>query len=158
MDSIERGGAAGKNELLLESSGLRADDRRRATPGIISRSRCKDESEIYVDDMVTPKITWTDSTHRRGQIGVRAFQSNAQFDNVTFTNAAPLRLDLQRAGNLLQFTWQQNANNLQLARPRTSLRQPVGLLSPTPPLFPTVNGISPAIAAQPSQFYRLQPK
>lgn len=72
--------------------------------------------KVYVDDMSTPKITWTDATHRRGQIGVRAFQCNAQFDNVTFTNAASLRVELQRSETGLAFSWPQTAHNLQLAR------------------------------------------
>lgn len=42
---------------------------------------------VYVGDMVTPKITATDTSFRRGQIGVRSHFANAQFDNVTFTRS-----------------------------------------------------------------------
>ncbi|HEY0685452.1 MAG TPA: family 16 glycoside hydrolase [Steroidobacter sp.] len=42
---------------------------------------------VYVGDMVTPKITATDSSFGRGQIGVRSHFTNAQFDNVTFTRS-----------------------------------------------------------------------
>jgi hypothetical protein len=42
---------------------------------------------VYVGDMVTPRITATDSTFGRGQIGVRSHFANAQFDNVTFTRS-----------------------------------------------------------------------
>jgi hypothetical protein len=114
---------------------------------------------VYVNDMATPKITWTDSAHRRGQIGVRAFQSNAQFDNVTFSNAAPLRLDLQRAGNLLQFSWQQNAYNLQLAQ-TTNLNPPTSWQAVTNPAT-LLNGQWNLSLPQPPeawQFYRLQPR
>lgn len=43
--------------------------------------------KIYVGDMTTPKIDTTDSTFRRGQIGVRSHFANAQFDNVVFTRS-----------------------------------------------------------------------
>jgi hypothetical protein len=70
--------------------------------------------KVFVNDLVQPKITWTDSTFRRGQIGVRSYNANAQFDNISFSNAAPIRLNLRRSGNLLNFTWPQNSQNLQL--------------------------------------------
>ena len=70
--------------------------------------------KVFVNDLVQPKITWTDATFRRGQIGVRSFHANAQFDNISFSNAAPIRLNLQRSGNLLNFTWPQNSQNLQV--------------------------------------------
>ncbi len=44
---------------------------------------------VYVDDMTAPKITRSDSTFVRGQIGVRAFHCNAQFRNISFSNAIP---------------------------------------------------------------------
>ncbi len=72
--------------------------------------------KVYVNDLNTPKLALSDSTHRRGQIGVRAFQCNAQFDNITFTNAAPLRVELQKSDAGLTFSWPQTAFNLQLAR------------------------------------------
>lgn len=52
---------------------------------------------VYVGDMVTPKITATDSSLRRGQIGVRSHFTNAQFDNVTFTRS--LSIDDFQDGN-----------------------------------------------------------
>ena len=114
---------------------------------------------VYVNDLATPKITWTDSTHRRGQIGVRAFQSNAQFDNVTFSNAAPLRLNLQLEGNVLQFSWLQNAYNLQLAG-TSNLTQSANWLPVTnsPTLSNGQWNLSLPLPALPAQFYRLQPK
>jgi len=42
---------------------------------------------VYVGDMVTPKINATDSTFKRGQIGLRSHFANAQFDNVVFTRS-----------------------------------------------------------------------
>lgn len=42
---------------------------------------------VYVDDMATPRITASDSSFGRGQIGVRSHFANAQFDNVTFTRS-----------------------------------------------------------------------
>jgi len=47
----------------------------------------------------------TDTNFYRGQIGVRAFQCDAQFDNVTFSNAVPLRLQLRQTGNQMQCSW-----------------------------------------------------
>jgi hypothetical protein len=115
--------------------------------------------KVYVNNLTTPKITWTDSTHRRGQIGVRAFQCNAQFDNVTFTNAAPLRVELQRSDTGLAFSWPQTAFNLALARTPS--------LSAVPDWLPVTNPAAlsngrwslslpwPKAAAE---FYRLQPR
>jgi hypothetical protein len=115
--------------------------------------------KIYVDDMATPKIIRDDSTHGRGQIGVRTFQSNAQFDNVTFSNAASLRLNLQRAGNLLQFAWQQNAYNLQLTQ-TTNLFPPPNWLPVTNTATLSNGQWNLALPQPPAtwQFYRLQPK
>jgi BNR repeat-like domain/Domain of Unknown Function (DUF1080) len=70
--------------------------------------------KIYVNDLVTPKISWTDTNFNRGQIGVRAFQCNAQFDNVTFSNAVPLQLSLSQAGNQFQFSWPQTSVSVRL--------------------------------------------
>ncbi|ADO71607.1 AbfB domain-containing protein [Stigmatella aurantiaca] len=38
---------------------------------------------VYVDDMVTPRITVTDTSYASGTIGVRTYQAAARFDNVT---------------------------------------------------------------------------
>ncbi|MFO1515228.1 MAG: family 16 glycoside hydrolase, partial [Verrucomicrobiota bacterium] len=115
--------------------------------------------KVYVNDMATPKITWADNTHRRGQIGVRTFQSNAQFDNITFSNATPLRLNLQLAANQLQFSWLQNAYNLQLAG-TSSLTQSANWLPVTnsPTLSNGQWNLSLPLPAPPAQFYRLQTK
>lgn len=61
--------------------------------------------QVFVDNMSVPKITFTDATFRRGQIGVRAFQCDAQFDNVTFSNAVPLKLSLTNATSSLRLAW-----------------------------------------------------
>lgn len=52
---------------------------------------------VYVTDMTTPKISVTDSSFGRGQIGVRSHFANAQFDNVTFTRS--LSIDDFQDGN-----------------------------------------------------------
>ena len=115
---------------------------------------------VYVDDMTTPKITWNDTTHRRGQIGVRAFQSNAQFDNVTFSNAAPPYLNFLRTGNQLQFSWLQNAFNLQLVQ--TADLNPPGNWSPvTNPAAVLANGqwiLSLPMVEGANQFFQLRPQ
>ncbi len=67
------------------------------------------ELKIFVNDDPAPKIAWTDATFRRGQIGVRTFMGNARFDNVAFTNAAPLRLDLKRNGAQVDLSWPRSA-------------------------------------------------
>jgi hypothetical protein len=64
---------------------------------------------IFVNREPQPKITWTDSTFRRGQIGVRAFQTDAMFGNITYSNAVPLRLDVHRAGARLNLSWPRSA-------------------------------------------------
>jgi hypothetical protein len=89
---------------------------------------------LFVDNLTTPLITCTDTNFYRGQIGVRAFQCNAQFDNVTFSNAVPLRLQLKKAGNQMQCAWPNtsvgvrlcaltNLWNLSQASPMTDLPQ-----------------------------------
>ena len=115
--------------------------------------------KVYVGDMSTPKITWTDATCRRGQIGVRAFQCNAQFDNVTFTNAAPLRVELQRSDSGLAFSWPQTAFDLQLAR-TANVGVPAGWFPLTNPASLS-NGrwsLSLPLPETEAEFYRLQPK
>ena len=55
------------------------------------------ELGVYVGNMSTPKFTRVDTNFTRGQIGVRSFQCDAQFDNVTFSNAVSLSLKLNRS-------------------------------------------------------------
>lgn len=70
--------------------------------------------KIYVNDLTTPKISWTDPNFYRGQIGVRAFHCNAQFDNITFSNAVPLQLRLNNRTNQIQFTWPETSVSVKL--------------------------------------------
>lgn len=73
-----------------------------------------DTVKIYVDDFGAPKITWTGTNFSRGQIGVRAFHCDARFDNVTFSNAVPLKLQLERAGNQWQCLWPNTSVSVKL--------------------------------------------
>lgn len=41
---------------------------------------------VFVNDPSTPRLTSVDTNHSRGQIGLRAFQGNAQFANLSFSN------------------------------------------------------------------------
>lgn len=93
---------------------------------------------LFVDDLATPLITVTNTTFSRGQVGVRAFQCNAQFDNVTFSNAVPLRLELEQTGSQVRCSWpntsvsvklcaQTNLSNLSQARSTTNLPQMTNL-------------------------------
>jgi hypothetical protein len=79
-----------------------------------------DTISVYVDDPTTPRFSFSDSKFSRGQIGVRSYQCNAQFDNVTFSNTAPLRLN-----------WRSDDGELDLAWPQTSW--PVELQETTEP-------------------------
>ena len=50
--------------------------------------------KIYVDDMTTPVITYTDSTYTHGSIGLRIYNSNTYFANISAqTYAAPPAID-----------------------------------------------------------------
>ncbi len=112
--------------------------------------------KVFAGDLATPKITWTDTNFSRGQIGVRAFQCDAQFDNVTFSNAVPLRLKLSRYGGQLQSSWPNtsvsvklctltNLNSLASARALTNL-----------PLLTNDNWQVPVEPIAPCQFFLLR--
>lgn len=45
------------------------------------------EIDVFVDDMGVPKISASDATFTRGQIGVRSHFANARFDDVAFTRS-----------------------------------------------------------------------
>jgi hypothetical protein len=64
---------------------------------------------VYVDDPTTPMFTFGDSSFRRGQIGVRSYMCNAQFDNVTFSNTAPLRLNWKSGDGEMELAWPQTS-------------------------------------------------
>lgn len=69
---------------------------------------------VFVDDLSVAKLVRSDASFARGQIGVRAFQCDAQFDNVTFSNAVPLQLQLSRAGQQSRLTWPETAVSVKL--------------------------------------------
>jgi hypothetical protein len=49
--------------------------------------------KVYVADMVTPKINFTDSSYTVGAIGLRTFNADAKFDNVTVNASVPAPTD-----------------------------------------------------------------
>ncbi len=60
---------------------------------------------VYVNNSSLPQLVVEDFHFARGQIGVRAFQCNAEFDNLRFTNAVPLRLNYRRTPAGLDLDW-----------------------------------------------------
>jgi hypothetical protein len=104
---------------------------------------------IFVDDLTTPRITRTDGIFARGQIGVRSFQCDAQFDNVTFSNAAPLRLQLNPEGDQLRVLWPETAVSVKLQA--TTNLSPSGVASNLPATLSNGGWQSTVIAIEPSQ-------
>lgn len=73
-----------------------------------------EEIRVFVNNLVTPRLVVRDATFLRGQIGVRAHQCDAQFDNVTFSNAVPLRLELRQDAGIREVVWPETAANVRL--------------------------------------------
>jgi len=69
---------------------------------------------LFVNNLSSPVITHSDTNFARGQIGVRAFQCDAQFDNVTFSNTVPMKLALEASGNQLHLAWPQTSVGVKL--------------------------------------------
>jgi hypothetical protein len=69
---------------------------------------------VFVDNLAAPLITRTDTNFNRGQIGVRAFQCDATFDNVTFSNAVRMHLYLQGRGSQLDCSWPDTSVSVKL--------------------------------------------
>ncbi|HEY3863403.1 MAG TPA: hypothetical protein VGO59_16110 [Verrucomicrobiae bacterium] len=69
---------------------------------------------IYVDSAAKPAISYKSGALARGQIGVRAFECNAAFMNVTFSNAAPAALQIRSVSNQVEFSWPQTSHFLKL--------------------------------------------
>jgi hypothetical protein len=111
---------------------------------------------IYVDDLNHPRISWTDGTFTRGQIGVRAYECNAAFNNVTFSNAIPLDLRIQWLGNELSLAWPQTSHDLKLySTSNLTSSTPWTLVTNAPSLF---NGIWSTLIPKgfaSKQFFRL---
>lgn len=56
--------------------------------------------KVYVDDLVTPRISVTDATHASGAVGVRTFDAQATFDNLSVR--APTRFESSLQGWFLR--------------------------------------------------------
>ena len=69
---------------------------------------------VFVNDLSSPRLTVVDTHYPRGQIGVRAFQCNARFDHLSFSNAAPLRLSAERVPEGVQVRWPETAVTVKL--------------------------------------------
>lgn len=69
---------------------------------------------VFVNDVQQPRFVRNDSTFPRGQIGVRAFQCDARFDNLVFSNTAPLRLTVAGNRSQLNFSWPESSVLLKL--------------------------------------------
>ncbi|HWQ91170.1 MAG TPA: exo-alpha-sialidase, partial [Clostridia bacterium] len=110
---------------------------------------------IYVDDMNQPKIEWEDAAHLRGQIGVRAFGCNALFDNVTFSNAVPVRLSLRAADAQLQFSWPQSAWSMQICAAQ-GVEGPWLPLTNAGRLLGGLYHLSISMTTLPARFFKLQ--
>lgn len=70
---------------------------------------------VFVNDASSPQLVCTDSHFARGQIGVRAHQCNAEFDNVRFTCAVPVRLNFRRTPEGLDLWWPWRGATVRLA-------------------------------------------
>lgn len=112
---------------------------------------------VYVDDPITPKFTVSDGSFGRGQIGVRSYQCNAQFDNVTFSNTAPLRLSWRSGDGELALAWPQTSWPVELQE-TTEPGVPSSWLSVTNPAALS-NGqwrVSISATGSPGRFFRLR--
>lgn len=112
---------------------------------------------VYVDSPRIARIAWEDETHARGQIGVRAFQCNARFDHVSYTDTAPLRLDLQSTPGSLEFAWPQSARIPQLhTTADPSAPAPWTPVAATPTLIDDRWRLALPLPHEPTRAYRLQ--
>jgi hypothetical protein len=112
---------------------------------------------VFAGDMNTPKITCTDNTYSRGQLGVRAFQCNARFDNFLFTDAVPVRIGLNLTNGQLRFTWPLCPVNVKLVTCGSLLLPPGGSVIATSPS--PANGqwaLALPLTYAPSQFFWLE--
>lgn len=109
---------------------------------------------VFVNDSAGPLLTFTDSHFTRGQVGVRAFQCNAEFDNLRFSNAAPLRLNYRRSPAGLELGWPATSVTVRLVSSPTLFApgEPV----PRPPAPAEGGGaLVWPIPAEPARFFWL---
>jgi len=112
---------------------------------------------VYVDDPITPKFTFSDASFSRGQIGVRSYMCNAQFDNVTFSNTSPLRLNWRADDGEMELAWPQTSWPVELQE-TTELDVPSSWL-PTAMPASMSNGhwqLSISTTGSPWRFFRLR--
>jgi hypothetical protein len=112
---------------------------------------------VYVDDSTEPKLTVNDGSFQRGQIGVRSYMCNAQFDNVTFSNTAPLRLNWRSGDGELDLAWPQTGWPVELQE--TAEPDVPSSWLPTPHPASLSNGqwrLSVSTSGSPWQFFRLR--
>jgi len=58
--------------------------------------------KIYVDDMTTPKINYSDASFSTGCIGVRSYNANASWDNISVTSSTYSAIkDVKTYGNMI---------------------------------------------------------
>ncbi|RME94801.1 MAG: hypothetical protein D6766_04890, partial [Verrucomicrobia bacterium] len=110
---------------------------------------------LFVNGAPTPHLSVTDPTHPRGQIGVRAFRAEARFDNLVFSNTAPLRLNLRREGEAWELSWPETAVNV---RPHSAVR----LTGPGEPVSRTATltgrtwRVHGPVTGEPARFFWLE--
>jgi hypothetical protein len=110
---------------------------------------------VYVDSTTKPAFTLTDSTFSRGQIGVRSFECNAAFMNVTYSNAVSATLSIRSISNRFEFSWPQSSHYLQL-QSSTNLAFPWMAVTNTPTLLQGIwTVLLPQISLSNQTFWRV---
>jgi len=59
--------------------------------------------KVYVDDMVTPKITYTDASFASGAVGVRCYNAITRWDNLSITSSTTAVKDLKKNDQIRVF-------------------------------------------------------
>jgi hypothetical protein len=70
--------------------------------------------QMYLDDMQSPKLSITDDSWTRGQVGLRAYNCNARFDHFVFSNAVPVKLNVASGNEQFAFSWPLSPVNVKL--------------------------------------------
>ncbi len=110
---------------------------------------------VFVNDLSTPRLVGVDTNYPRGQIGLRAFQGNAQFARVSFSNAAPLRLTAARVPEGVLVRWPETAATVKLLS-RPGLAGPADRLSASVAGGDGWSGVTLPVRAEPLRIFWLQ--